>query len=129
MNVNYYSNSIHYGDNVEGGKTVNYGMFQEDRDALITCVKENGVSREDVDRLIEVLNHINLSQNDFVTEFTKMAVEQKEAQKKGTVKKLQDGVTLTNGMIALGKTAVGIAAKNPAIALPAALEMAKEVAK
>ena len=53
----------------------------------------------------------------------------KNAQKKGTVKKLSEGVTLTNGMIALGKTAVGIATKNPAIALPAALEMVKEVAK
>ena len=45
------------------------------------------------------------------------------------MKKIQDGVTLTNGMIAIGKTAVGIATKNPAIALPVALEMAKEAAK
>lgn len=104
-------------------------MSQEDRDALITCVKENSVSREDVDRLIEVLNNINLSKNDFVTYFTKMVVEQKDTQKKGTVKKLQDGVTLTNGIIAIGKTAVGIATKNPAIALLAALEMVKEATK
>ena len=108
---------------------MNYSMSQKDRDELMACVKESGVSKDDVDRLIEVLREINLSQNDLTTEFTKMVVEQKTSQKKGTVKKLSEGVTLANGMIALGKTAVGIATNNPAIALPAALEMVKEVAK
>ena len=129
MEVNYHEGSTHNGHNIEKGVFVNYGVSPEEVEALKACVKENGVSREDVNRLIEVLNNINLSQNDFVTEFTKMVEEQKDAQKKGTVKKLSEGVTLTNGMIALGKTAVGIATKNPAIALPAALEMVKEAAK
>ena len=129
MEVNYHEGSIHNGHNIEKGVFVNYGVSPEEVETLKACVKENGVSREDVDRLIEVLNNINLSQNDFVTEFTKMVEEQKDAQKKGTVKKLSEGVTLTNGMIALGKTAVGIATKNPAIVLPTALEMVKEVAK
>ena len=129
MNITYNQGSTHHGHNIEKGVIVNQGMSLEDVETLKACVKQNGVSREDIDRLIEVLNNINLSQNDFVTEFTKMVVEQKDAQKKGTVKKLSEGVTLTNGMIALGKTAVGIATNNPAIALPAALEMVKEVAK
>ena len=129
MNVTYEPGSTHNGHNFEKGVIVNQGMSLEDVEALKACVKQYGVSREDIDRLIEVLNNINLSHNDFVTEFTKMVVEQKDAQKKGTVKKLSEGVTLTNGMIALGKTAVGIATNNPAIALPAALEMVKEVAK
>ena len=129
MEVTYQKGSTHNGHNIENGVFVNHGMPLEDVEALKACVKENGISRKEIDRLIEVLNNINLSQNDFVTEFTKMVEEQKDAQKKGTVKKLSEGVTLTNGMIALGKTAVGIVTKNPAIALPAALEMAKEVAK
>lgn len=129
MEVTYQKGSTHIGDNNEKAIIVKKGMSPEEVEALNACVKENGVSREDIDRLIEVLNNINLSQNDFVTEFTKMVDEQKDAQKKGTVKKLSEGVTLTNGMIALGKTAVGIATKNPAIALPSALEMVKEVAK
>jgi hypothetical protein len=58
-----------------------------------------------------------------------MVVEQKAAQQKGTMKKIQDGVTLTNGMVTLGKTVIGIATKKPGVALPAALEMAKEMAK
>lgn len=129
MKVTYNDNSKHIGDNVEDGKTVNYSMSQKDRDELMACVKESGVSKDDVDRLIEVLREINLSQNDLTTEFTKMAVEQKNSQQKGTMKKLHDGVSLTNGMVTLGKTVIGIATKNPEIALPVALEMAKEMAK
>ena len=129
MKVTYNDSSKHVGDNVEGDKIVNTGMSQEDRDALMNCVKESGVSKNDIDRLIEVLEDINLSQNDLTTEFTKMVVEQKAAQQKGTMKKIQDGVTLTNGMVTLGKTVIGIATKNPGVALPAALEMAKEMAK
>ena len=128
MKVTYNDNSKHVGNNIES-VIVNSGMSQEDRDALMNCVKESGVSKDDIDRLIEVLKDINLSQNDLTTEFTKMVFEQKTAQQKGTMKKIQDGVTLTNGMVSLGKTVIGIATKNPEIALPAALEMAKEMAK
>ena len=129
MKVTYKDNSKHIGDNVEDGKTVNYSMSQKDRDELMACVKESGVSKDDVNRLIEVLREINLSQNDLTTEFTKMVVEQKTSQQKGTMKRLQDGVSLTNGMVTLGKTVIGIAKKNPEIALPTALEMTKEMAK
>ena len=79
MKVTYNDSSKHVGDNVEGDKIVNTGMSQEDRDALMNCVKESGVSKNDIDRLIEVLEDINLSQNDLTTEFTKMVVEQKAA--------------------------------------------------
>ena len=129
MKVTYNDNSNHSGDNIEGNKTVNYGMSNEERDVLMACVKQTGVSKDDVDRLIEVLKDINLSQNDFLTEFAKMVVEQEASQQKGTMKKLQDGVSLTNGMVTLSKTLIGIATNNPGITLTAALEMAKEMAK
>ncbi len=129
MKVTYNDNSKHTGDNIESMKIVNSGMSKDDKDVLMTCVKESGVTRDDIERLIEVLKDINLSQNDLTTEFAKMVVEQESAQKKGKMKKLQDGVALTNGMVTLGKTVIGIVSKNPGIAIPVALELAKEMTK
>ncbi len=97
----------------------------KDMEKLIACVKESGVSKDDIELLIQVLKDINNSQNDLTTEFAKMADEQKAAQKTGTLKKIQDRVTLTNGMITLGKTAIGIATKNPVLALEAVKDLAK----
>lgn len=102
-------------------------MSKKDREELIACVKESGISRDDIDHLIQVLKDINNSQNDLTTEFAKMAYEQQVARKTGTMKMIQDRVTLTNGMITLGKTAIGIATKNPVLALPVILEAAKDM--
>lgn len=102
-------------------------MSKKDREELIACVKERGISRDDIDHLIQVLKDINNSQNDLTTEFAKMAYEQQVARKTGTMKMIQDRVTLTNGMITLGKTAIGIATKNPVLALPVILEAAKDM--
>ena len=90
-------------------------------------VKESGVSKEDIDALLSILQDINISQNDLTTEFAKMASDWEASRKTGAVKKLQDGVTLTNGMVTLGKTAIGIATKNPVLALPDILNMAKDM--
>ena len=129
MNVNYNDNSTHIGSNNEKAVILNSGISQEEMNAMIACVRENSISKDDISRLIEVLNNINASQNDLTTEFTKMVEEQKAAQKKGTMKKLQENVSLTNGMISLGKTAIGIATNNPVITAPAVLEMVKEMVK
>lgn len=129
MEVTYKDNAKHIGDNIEGIKNVTYGMSQEDRDTLMACVKESGISKDDIDRLIGVLKDINLSQNDLTTEFVSMVEDQKTSQKKGTMKKLQDGVSLTNGMVTLGKTAIGIATSNPGLAVTGVLETAKEMVK
>lgn len=129
MNVNYNDNSRHIGHNNEKAVILNNGISQDEMYAMIACVRENSISKDDIDRLIEVLNNINASQNDLTTEFAKMVDEQKDAQKKGTLKKLQENVSLTNGMISLGKTAIGIATNNPIITVPAILEMAKEMTK
>lgn len=117
----------HRGDNIEGDKIVMGDLSQNDREKLQECVKETGVSKEDIDNLIKVLKDINISQNDLTTEFAKMAEDQKAAQKKGTMKKLQDGVTLTNGMITLGKTVIGIVTNNPGLAATGVLGLAKEM--
>lgn len=115
------------GDNVAGDKIVNQGASQEDWKSLMACVKESGVSKADIDTLISVLQDINASQNDLTTEFAKMTSDWEASRKTGAVKKLQDGVTLTNGMVTLGKTAIGIATKNPVLALPDILNMAKDM--
>lgn len=117
----------HRGDNIEGDKIVMGDLSQNDREKLQECVKETGVSKEDIDNLIKVLKDINISQNDLTTEFAKMAEDQKAAQKKGTMKKLQDSVTLTNGMITLGKTVIGIVTNNPGLAATGVLGLAKEM--
>ena len=126
MNVNYNDNSKHIGDTFEGDKIVLDGRSLHDREKLQACVKETGVSKEDVESLIKVLKDINDSQNDLTTEFAKMAEDQKAAQKKGTMKKLQDGVTLTNGMIKLGETAIGIATSNLGLTAAGILGIAKD---
>ncbi len=105
--------------------SITNSMSNKDMEKLIACVKESGVSKDDIELLIQVLKDINNSQNDLTTEFAKMADEQKAAQKTGTLKKIQDRVTLTNGMITLGKTAIGIATKNPVLALEAVKDLAK----
>ena len=105
--------------------SITNSMSNKDMEKLIACVKESGVSKNDIELLIQVLKDINNSQNDLTTEFAKMADEQKAAQKTGTLKKIQDRVTLTNGMITLGKTAIGIATKNPVLALEAVKDLAK----
>ena len=122
-----YGTYNHIGDNVAGDKVVNQGASQEDWKSLLACVKESGVSKEDVDALLSVLQDINASQNDLTTEFAKMTSDWEASRKTGAVKKLQDGVTLTNGMVTLGKTAIGIATKNPVLALPDILNMAKDM--
>lgn len=122
-----YGTYNHIGDNVAGDKIVNHGASQEDWKSLMACVQENGITKEDINALINVLQDINASQNDLTTEFAKMSSDWETSRKTGTVKKLQDGVTLTNGMITLGKTAVGIATKNPVLALPDILNMAKDM--
>lgn len=127
MNVNYNDNSKHIGDTFEGDKIVLDGRSLHDREKLQACVKETGVSKEDVESLIKVLKDINDSQNDLTTEFAKMAEDQKAAQKKGTMKKLQDGVTLTNGMIKLGETAIGIATSNLGLTAAGILGIAKDM--
>lgn len=105
--------------------SITNSMSNKDMEKLIACVKESGVSKDDIELLIQVLKDINNSQNDLTTEFAKMADEQKVAQKTGTLKKIQDRVTLTNGMITLGKTAIGIATKNPVLALESVKDLAK----
>ena len=122
-----YGTYNHIGDNVAGDKIVNQGASQEDWKYLMACVKESGVSKEDIDALLSVLQDINASQNDLTTEFAKMTSDWEASRKTGAVKKLQDGVTLTNGMVTLGKTAIGIATKNPVLALPDILNMAKDM--
>ena len=117
----------HIGDNVAGDKIVNHGASQEDWRSLMACVQKNGVTKEDINALISVLQDINVSQNDLTTEFAKMTSDWEASRKTGAVKKLQDRVTLTNGMITLGKTAVGIATNNPFLALPDILNMAKDM--
>ena len=122
-----YGTYTHIGDNVAGDKIVNQGASQEDWKSLMVCVKESGVSKEDIDALLSVLQDINASQNDLTTEFAKMTSDWEASRKTRAVKKLQDGVTLTNGMVTLGKTAIGIATKNPVLALPDILNMAKDM--
>ena len=122
-----YGTYTHIGDNVAGDKIVNQGASQEDWKSLMACIQENGVTKEDINALISVLQDINTSQNDLTTEFAKMSSDWEASRKTGTVKKLQDGVTLTNGMITLGKTAVGIATNNPVLSLPDILNMAKNM--
>ena len=122
-----YGTYNHIGDNVAGDKIVNQGASQEEWKSLMACVKESGVSKEDIDALLSVLQDINASQNDLTTEFAKMTSDWEASRKTGAVKKLQDGVTLTNGMVTLGKTAIGIATKNPVLALPDILNMAKDM--
>lgn len=129
MNITYMGNAKHKGDNIEGNKTVNYCMSKEDWEALVACVKENGFSRDDVDRLIEALKDINLSQNDLTTEFTKMAEDLKGSSENGIKTTVLKGVSLTSDMITLGQAAIGIATNNPGMAVPAVLEAAKEIAK
>ena len=129
MNITYKGNAKHKGDNIEGNKTVHYGMSKEDREALVACVKENGVSKDDVDRLIEVLKEINISQNDLTTEFTKMSEDLKDYGEKGTKIAVLKGLSLTSDLVTLGQAAIGIATNNPGLALLAVLEAAKEIAK
>ena len=108
----------------------NYGtwiQYGEIKEVVEKCVKNNDVTKEDVDALLDVLRDINASQNDLTTEFAKMTVDWEESRKTGVVKKLNDRVTLTNGMVTLGKTALGIVTKNPTLALPSVIEMAKEM--
>lgn len=122
-----YGTYNHIGDNFTGDKIVNQDVSQADWKSLMACVKESRVSKEDIDDLIRVLQDINASQNDLTTEFAKMASDWEASKKTGAVKKLQDGVTLTNGMVTLGKTAIGIATKNPVLELPDILNMAKDM--
>ena len=122
-----YGTYNHIGDNVAGDKIVNQGASQEDWKSLMACVKESGVSKEDINALLSVLQDINASQNDLTTEFAKMTVDWEVSRKTGMLKKLNDRVTLTNGMVTLGKTAIGIVMKNPTLALPGVIEMAKDM--
>lgn len=122
-----YGTYNHIGDNVAGDKIVNHGASQEDWKSLMACVHDNGVTKEDINALIKVLQDINISQNDLTTEFAKMTSDWEASRKTGAVKKLQDGVTLTNGMVTLGKTAIGFAMKNPVLALPDILNMARDM--
>ena len=122
-----YGTYNHIGDNVAGDKIETQGITQEDWKSLMACVQENGITKEDINALINVLQDINASQNDLTTEFAKMASDWETSRKTGTVKKLQDGVTLTNGMITLGKTAVGIATKTPVLTLLDILNMTKDM--
>lgn len=114
-----------YGDFVEGSKTV--GLSAADMKALQECVKSSGVSKEEIESLIQALKDINISQNDLTTEFAKFSSEQQASRNTSFAKKLQDRVTLTNGLVTLGKTAVGIATGQPALALPEILNAAKDL--
>ena len=108
----------------------NYGtwnQYGEIKEVIEQCVKNKNVTKEDVANLLDVLRNINTSQNDLTTEFAKMTSDWEESRKTGIVKKLNDRVTLTNGMVNLGKTALGIVAKNPTLTLPGVIEMAKDV--
>lgn len=122
-----YGTYNHIGDNVAGDKIVNQGLSQDDWKALMNCVHDGGVTKEDVNALINVLEDINASQNDLTTEFAKMTSDWEASRKTGGFKKLKDGVSLTNGMVTLGKTAIGIATKNPALALSGVLNIAKDM--
>ncbi len=108
----------------------NYGtwnQYSEIKEVIEQCVKEDSVTKKDVDDLLDVLRDINTSQNDLTTEFAKMSVDWEASRKTGMLKKLNDRVTLTNGMVTLGKTALGIVTKNPSLALPGVIEMAKDM--
>ena len=49
--------------------------------------EESGVSKEDIDALLSVLQDINASQNDLTTEFAKMTSDWEASRKTGAVKK------------------------------------------
>ena len=120
-----YGTNNHIGSNVAGDKILTQGITQEDWKSLMACVYESEVTKEDVSALINILKDINASQNDLTTEFAKMASDWETSRKTRGVKKLQDGVTLTNGMVTLVKEAIKIATKNPVLPLPDILNMAK----
>lgn len=117
------------GDIVDGNKTVTNGMSKEDMERLMESVRESGVSKDDIDSLIQVLKDINDSQNDLTTEFAKMCADYQAPKDSGTMVKIREGVSFTSGMVTLGQAAIGIATKNPTLALPAVLETAKELVK
>lgn len=128
ITFNNYGKYEHKGDIIaEGDKNVMYGMSKGDLKELIACVKDGGVSKDDIDRLIQTLQEINCSQNDLTTEFAKMVAGQKDLQENGSMKKIREGVSFTSGMVTLGQAAIGIATKNPQLALPGILEAAKEL--
>lgn len=115
------------------GITINnsgtWNQYGDIKEVIEQCVKDNGITKKDVEDLLEVLNDINVSQNDLTTEFAKMTSDWEASRKTGVVKMLNDRVTLTNGMFTLGKTAFGIVTKNPVLTLPGVVEMAKQMAK
>ena len=115
------------------GITINnsgtWNQYGDIKEVIEQCVKDNGVTKKDAEDLLDVLKDINASQNDLTTEFAKMTADWEASRKTGVVKLLNDRVTLTNGMFTLGKTALGIVTKNPTLALPGVVDMAKELTK
>lgn len=117
-----------FGDIVEE-KNVTNGMSKDDMETLTKSIRDSGVSKDDIDALIQVLEDINDSQNDLTTEFTKMCAEYQSPKEASTMVKIREGVSFTSGMVTLGQAAIWIATKNPALALPTVLEIAKELVK
>ena len=126
MNVNYNDYASHVGDNFEGDKKVSNHISRQDMEKLIVAVKEGGITKDDIDHLIQVLNNINLVQNDITNEFAKMSEQMKVSPEKGAKISVLKGVSLTSDMVTFGQAAIGIATSNPGLALPAVLETAKK---
>ena len=101
-----------YGDIVDGNKIVN-GAFQEELGKIRELVNTEGVTKDDIAALISVLQEINASQNDLTTEYAYMASIERNAPKSGFLKKLQEKITLTNGVMTLSKSVGEILSKHP----------------
>ncbi len=112
ININNNGTWNQIGDIVEGDKIIN-GISQDEFNSIKDCVNSEDVSKEDIKALIAILQEINASQNDFITEYAYMASVERNSQKSGILKKIKEGIPLTNGAMTLGKTVMEIVSNHP----------------
>lgn len=119
ININNNGTWTQNGDIVEGDKIIS-GLSQSDFNNLKSCIENNSITKEDIAAVVAVLQEINSSQNDLVTEYTYTSSLDRENKDPNIVKKWNEKLALLNGLGTLGKTVGGLVSKSATLAGPIA---------